>query len=165
MPAGLTEPALECGDIAECAERLDQRHPVAALLGLLAYFQGERALAGQVAGAVPDPAQLVLREQGQVRVPLGREQLLGPLTRCCGIGRLTGPDRQEGGEAELDDALPEPIAGGGELPLDPPHDGDSGRRAIFNQMVDHPFGPPGHGLEDIQPALVVRAHQVEQRGQ
>ena len=156
VPVGLTEPALEGGDIAKRSERLDQRRPVAALLGLLADVQGEGAVAGQVAGAVPDPAQLVEREQGQVSVPLGREQLLGPLTRRCCIGRLAGPDRQEARQAELDDPLPEPVAGGGELPLDPPHDGDGGRRAVLDQMVDDPFRPPGHGLEYIEPALVVR---------
>ena len=37
MPVGLTEPALDGGDIAERSERLDQRHPVAEFLGLLAY--------------------------------------------------------------------------------------------------------------------------------
>src|SRR5262249_56252867 len=52
----------------------------------------------------------------------------------------------------------------GELPLDPPHDGDSGRRAVLYQMVDDPFGPPGHGLEYVEPALVVRVQDVEQRG-
>ena len=86
-------------------------------------------MAGQVACAVPDPAQLVERKQGQVGVPLRREQLLGPLARLGCLGRLAGPDRQEARETELDDPLLEPIAGGGELPLDPPHDRDSGRRA------------------------------------
>jgi len=71
-------------------------------------------VAGQVAGAVPDPAQLVERKQGQVSVTLGCEQLLGPLTRRCCLGRLAGPDRQEARETELDDPLFEPIAGGGE---------------------------------------------------
>ena len=60
---------------------------------LIARAEADRALAGQVAGAVPDPAQLVLREQGQVSVPLGCEQLLGPLTRRCCIGRRAGPRR------------------------------------------------------------------------
>ena len=66
---------------------------------------------------------------------------------------------------ELDDPFPVPVAGGGELPLDPPHDGDGGRRAVLDQMVDDPVGPPGHGLEHLEPAWVVRVQDIEQRGQ
>jgi hypothetical protein len=64
VPVCLTESALDSSDSAERSERLDQGYPVAAPFGLLEHVLGEGTVAGQVARAVPDPAQLIERKKG-----------------------------------------------------------------------------------------------------